>query len=372
MKDRKKTRSRTGALAIVCKMKLQVDNRRQFGSDNYAGICPEAFAALTEANRGHAVGYGNDPWTDKASQLIREVFETECEIFFVFNGTAANSLSLASLCAPYHSILCHEHAHVETAECGGPEFFGGGTKVQLLSGAAGKIDPESVSRVINKRMDLHYPKPRALSLTQATEAGTIYSLVELQVLVETARKHDLRIHMDGARFANAVVAMGVKPADITWRAGVDVLSFGSTKNGLAVGEAVVFFNRDLAREFDYRCKQAGQLASKMRFVTAPWVGILQDGAWLRHAARANAMAQRLEKNLRGLPQVKLAFPCQTNSVFAEMPKPVIEALWQRGWKFYTHVSPGQCRLMCSWDTMEEEVDQFAADVKSLAERSAGL
>jgi threonine aldolase len=349
-------------------MKIETNQRRQFGSDNYAGICPEAFAALTEANRGHAVSYGNDPWTEKAAGLIRELFETDCEVFFVFNGTAANALSLAALCQSYHSVLCHEQAHTEVAECGAPEFFAGGSKVQLLSGACGKIDPAGIERVVKKRLDLHYPKPRALSLTQATEAGTLYSVAELKQVIDTARQFGLRVHMDGARFANAVAAMGVKPREITWQAGVEVLSFGSTKNGLAVGEAVVFFNRELGAEFDYRCKQAGQLASKMRFVSAPWVGILQDGAWLRHAARANAMARRLEAGLRGVRGCKLAFPCETNAMFVEMPKAIIEALWQRGWKFYTHVSPGQCRLMCSWDTMEEEVDEFAADVRSLAEK----
>jgi threonine aldolase len=347
-------------------MKVEMKARRQFASDNNAGICPEAFAALTEANRGHVSGYGNDPWTDKAANLLRDLFETQCEVFFVFNGTAANSLSLASLCQSYHSILCHESAHVETAECGAPEFFANGTKVLLVPGANGKIDPANIEGMVKKRTDIHYPKPRAISLTQATEAGTIYSLDELKTVTDTARQLGLRIHMDGARFANAVATMGVTPKEITWQAGVDVLCFGGTKNGMAVGEAVVFFNSELAREFDYRCKQAGQLASKMRFLSASWVGMLQDGAWLRHAAHANKMARRLDAGLRGLPQIKIAFPCQTNAVFAEMPKPIIEALWQRGWMFYTHVSPGQCRLMCSWDTTEADVDDFVADVRSLA------
>lgn len=339
--------------------------KRQFASDNYAGICPEAFAAMVEANRGHAVSYGDDPWTEKAADLIREVFETRCEVFFVFNGTAANSLSLASLCQSYHSILCHETAHVEVAECGAPEFFANGTKVLLLPGANGKIDPASIDRMVNKRTDIHYPKPRALSLTQATEVGTVYSVDELKTLTDTARQSGLRVQMDGARFANAVVALKVSPKEITWQSGVDVLCFGGTKNGTAVGEAVVFFDLELAREFDHRCKQAGQLASKMRFLAAPWVGMLQDGAWLRHARHANEMARRLDTSIRVLPGAKIQFPCQTNSVFVRLPEPVITAMHQRGWRFYTHVSQDDCRLMCSWDTTEEEVDEFAADLKSL-------
>ncbi len=340
---------------------------RHFASDNYAGICPEAFAAMLEANQGHEVSYGNDSWTEKAANLLREVFETDCEVFFVFNGTSANSLSLASLCQSYHSILCHEMAHVEGSECGAPEFFANGTKVLLLPGAGGKIDPASIAAAVNKRTDIHYPKPRALSLTQGTEVGTVYSLAELGRLAEEARRFHLRIQMDGARFANAVVRLGVKPKEITWQAGVDVLCFGGTKNGLAVGEAVVFFNHEAAREFDYRCKQGGQLASKMRFLSAPWVGMLQDGAWLRHATHSNAMAQRLEKGIRNLPGVKVSYPVETNAVFAQISDPLVAGMHQRGWKFYTNVGGwDESRLMCSWDTTPEDVDRFAADLKELA------
>jgi threonine aldolase len=343
----------------------QLDCRRQFASDNYAGICPEAFDAMVQANQGHEVSYGDDTWTTKASNLIRDVFETNCEVFFVFNGTSANSLSLASLCQSYHSILCHEQAHVETSECGAPEFFANGTKVLLLPGADGKIDSKAIDAAVNKRTDIHYPKPRALSLTQATEVGTVYSVEELRALADVARHFDLRVHMDGARFANAVAALGVAPKEITWQAGVDVLCFGGSKNGIALGEAVVFFNLELAREFDYRCKQGGQLASKMRFLSAPWVGMLQDGAWLRYAQHSNAMAQRLDAAIRRLPQVKIAHPVQTNTVFAALPDEIVQGMYERGWKFYTHVSQDNARLMCSWDTTPEDVDKFAADLAAL-------
>jgi len=343
-----------------------VTRSRHFASDNYAGICPEAMAAMIEANAGHQVSYGDDSWTEKASNLLREIFETDCEVFFVFNGTSANSLTLASLCQSYHSILCHEMSHVEGSECGAPEFFANGTKVLLLPGAAGKVDPNSIQRAVNKRTDIHYPKPRALSLTQVTEVGTAYALEELHLLAQVARQFGLKIQMDGARFANAVVSLGVAPKDLTWKAGVDVLCFGGTKNGLAVGEAVVFFNRELAREFDYRCKQGGQLASKMRFLSAPWTGVLQDGAWLRHARHSNAMAQRLAKAIGLLPGVEIAYSVDSNAVFARIPDPVAEAMHDRGWKFYTHVGGWEeSRLMCSWDTTPEDVDQFAADLREL-------
>jgi threonine aldolase len=339
---------------------------RQFASDNYSGICPEAWAAMAEANTGHEVSYGNDTWTQRAADLIREIFETDCEVFFVFNGTSANSLSLASLCQSYHSMLCHELAHIETSECGAPEFFTNGSKILLLPGAHGKIDPAEIASAVNKRTDIHYPKPRALSVTQATETGTVYSPGEIQTLAETARKFGLRLQMDGARFANAVASLGVAPADITWRAGVDVLCFGGSKNGIALGEAVLFFDRELARDFDYRCKQGGQLASKMRFLSAPWLGMLKDGAWLRHAGHANAMARRLEAGLQAIPGVKISFPVQSNAVFAEIPEPVAEKLRARGWHFYTGViTPAESRLMCSWDTTAEDVDAFVADLQKI-------
>jgi len=338
--------------------------RRQFASDNYAGICAEAWAAMEQANAAHAPAYGNDPWTQEAADLIRGIFETRCEVFFVFNGTAANSLALASLCRSYHSILCHEFAHVETDECGAPEFYSNGTKVLTVSGANGKVTPDAIDRMVKRRSDIHYPKPRVVSLTQATEAGTVYTPGEIKAIRDVSRRLGLRLHMDGARFANAVVSLGLKPKEITWQAGVDVLCFGGSKNGIGIGDAVVFFNREPAEEFDYRCKQAGQLASKMRYLSAPWVGLLKNGAWLRHAAHANAMAARLESFLRELPELKILFPRQANAVFVDLPQRTVDTLWRRGWMFYTFIGQGGCRLMCAWDTTEQDVDRFVADLKS--------
>jgi threonine aldolase len=339
--------------------------RRQFASDNYAGICPEAWSAMEQANQGHVPSYGDDHWTQQAADRIRDIFETRCEVFFVFNGTAANSLSLASLCQSYHSIICHELAHVETDECGAPEFFSNGTKVLTVGGAGGKLTPDAIQRVVQRRSDIHFPKPRAVSITQATELGTVYSPDELKAVWAVAKSLGLRIHMDGARFANAVVSLGVKPKEITWQAGVDVLCFGGTKNGVGVGDAVVFFDTKLAEEFAYRCKQAGQLASKMRYLSAPWLGMLRDDAWLRHAEHANNMAARLEAGLRQSPGVKVLFARQANSVFADIPDPAIRALRKMGWLFYTFIGSGGCRLMCSWDTTEADVNAFLADLKSV-------
>lgn len=341
-----------------------MNTTRQFASDNYAGVCPEVWTAMAEANQGHARSYGDDRWTSQASDLLREVFQTACEVFFVFNGTAANSLALSSLCQSYHSVLCHETAHVETDECGAPEFFSNGTKVLLLPGENGKISIDSIEPMVHRRADIHYPKPRVLSVTQATELGTVYTRDELRCLGQAASRLGLKAHMDGARFANAVASLGVAPKEITWQAGIDVLCLGGAKNGMAAGEAVVFFNLELAFEFDYRCKQAGQLASKMRFLAAPWIGLLKNGAWLRHAQHANAMAERLEQALCSIDEIRIMFPRQANSVFVRMPETLAEKLRQRGWWFYTFIGQGGARLMCSWDTQESDVDDFVADLKS--------
>ena len=338
----------------------------QFASDNTAGMSPQAWQAVCQANESCVASYGNDPWTSRACDLIRDVFEHTAEVFFVFNGTAANSLALASMCQSYHAVLCHELAHVETDECGAPEFFSGGTKIMLLDGDAGKISPGGITHAVERRRDIHYPKPRVVSVTQATELSTVYTPDDLAAIRETCRRHGLRIHMDGARFANAVAALDVPPKRITWEAGVDVLCLGGTKNGMAVGEAVVFFDTQLAQEFAYRCKQAGQLASKMRYLTAPWVGLLENGAWLENARRANRMAARLEEGLRAVSGVELLARRECNAVFVRLPAQVTADLRSRGWVFYDFIGTGGSRFMCSWATTEDDVDALLADVRSLA------
>ena len=341
-----------------------------FASDNTSGICPEAWAALAEANHGRLPSYGHDDWTRRACDRLRELFEQpEAEVFFVFNGTAANSLALASLCQSYHSVICHDYAHIETDECGAPEFFSNGTKLLVAPGPNGKLATDAVARLIGKRTDIHFPKPRVLSLTQSTEWGTVYTPDEVRALTTLAHQHGLAVHMDGARFANAAAALherlGASPADLTWRAGVAVLCFGGTKNGMHATEAVVFFNRALATEFDYRCKQAGQLASKMRFHGAQWVGLLQEGAWLRHGAHANRMARKLAAGLRELPAAKVLVEPEVNAVFVELPIAAATAMRQRGWYFYSFIGAHGYRLMCSWDTQENDLARFLADLRSV-------
>jgi threonine aldolase len=342
--------------------------RYEFASDNTAAICPQAWAALTEANRQPAIpSYGEDLWTTRVSQRVREIFETDCATFLVFNGTAANALALAHLCRPFHCVLCHERAHIETDECGAPEFFSAGAKLQRISGANGKLDLAQAAEVLARHGDVHSSKPRALSLTQATELGTVYTLAELDAVSAFARKHGLAVHMDGARFANAVASLGCSPGEITWQRGVDVLVLGGTKNGTAAGELVIFFDRALAREFDYRAKQGGQLASKMRFLAAPWIGLFTDEVWLKNASHANEMAALLEKKMREAGVRKLAFPRQANALFLPLPNEVAEQLHARGWQFLKFVEPDIHRLMCSWATTETEIEEFVADLRQVSE-----
>jgi threonine aldolase len=345
-----------------------MNNRKlQFASDNCSGMCPEALDAVMVANTGHARPYGDDAWTQAAADALRTVFETDCEVFFVYSGTAANSLALAAMCRSYHSVICHEVSHVETDECGGPEFFTHGAKILTVGGGLGKVDPAAAEALITSRSDIHYPKPEVLSVTQPTERGTLYTIDELLRLKDLKEKHGLRLHMDGARLANALESLNVTPAELTWKVGVDVLCLGGTKNGMAMCEAVIFFDRALAREFEYRCKQAGQLASKMRYISAQWVAMLESGAWLRHAASANAMARELASRIPGIRGAGLVYPCQANAVFVDMPERMSEGLHARSWHFYNFIEKGHSRFMCSWNTEIGAIDELVADMRDLEE-----
>jgi threonine aldolase len=341
-----------------------------FASDNTAGVCPEAIVAIAAANTERVPSYGDDAHTAEAKKLFADVFETKCEVFFVFNGTAANALVLAALCQRHHGILCHEMSHVETDECGAPEFFTGGSKVLPIGGADAKLHVADLEPVMHRGHGVHFPKINALSLTQSTELGTIYTPDELRALTDFAHRRGLHVHVDGARFANAAAAArdrGWSPADITWRAGVDVLCFGGTKNGLLTTEAVVFFNREVAWEFDYRVKQSGQLSSKMRFASAQWAAVLREGVWLRNGEHANRQATILATGLRELG-FKLAAPVEANGVFVELPPPVGAALEARGWHFYKFVGEHGYRLMCSWQTTDADVSAFLADARAAAQK----
>ena len=338
--------------------------RFEFASDNTAAICPPAWAALAEANAEAEVSYGDDKRTRRLLEQVREIFEADCEVFLVFNGTAANALALAHLCRSFHAVICHEYAHSQTDECGAPEFFSGGAKLLPTLGANGKLDLSNVETKMQRHQDVHSSKPRVISLTQATELGTLYQRKEIEEIAAFARKHSLFVHMDGARFANAVAALDCAPKSITWQAGVDVLCFGGTKNGTAAGELVIFFNKELACEFDYRAKQAGQLASKMRFLAAPWTGMLGNGVWLENARHANRCAQLLAQKLSAVLESEPVFPCEASAVFFRMPDALVRQLQERGWRFYKFIEPDVYRLMCSWSVTAKDIDDFARDVKA--------
>jgi threonine aldolase len=340
------------------------EHRRQFASDNNAGCCPEVLEALWRLNPGHVVSYGSDELTAKAREKFRTLFETDCETFFVFNGTAANSLAIGNYCSPHHSVLCHAHSHVESDECNAVGFLNQGVRIVSVDGPDGKITIEDLQKALCGRRDVHASLPRVLSLTNVTELGTLYRPNEIAQLTEFARNNNLIVHVDGARFANAVATAACTPAELSWKTGVDVLVFGGTKNGLAWGEAVVFFNHRHTSEFMYHMKQSGQLASKMRLLAAQWLGLLNDGKWLEYARHSNAMAERLSSQLLQVSAVKLLFPREGNAVFAKIPEHAVARLYEQGWRFYTHVGPGSgARLMCAWDTTEEDVDRFVLDLR---------
>jgi threonine aldolase len=336
--------------------------RYEFASDNTAAICPEAWSALEKANIREAPSYGDDPWTAGACERIRELFETDCDVHFVFNGTAANALSLAQLCQSFHSVICHQNSHIQTDECGAPEFFTKGSKLLLIGGAIGKIDIGQAEAVVARQTDLHSHKPGAISIAQATEFGTVYRRDEIAAIGAFADAHNMFVHMDGARFANAVASLGCAPKAITWEVGVDVLCFGGTKNGTAAGELVIFFEKELSQEFDYRLKQGGQLGSKMRFLAAPWLGLLTDDVWLRNAQHANRMARNLADRLRNEAKIEILFPVEANAVFVRMNDQLAGYLQSRGWYFYKFVEPDIYRLMCSWSTTNKAISDFIADI----------
>jgi threonine aldolase len=334
----------------------------EFASDNTAGICPEVLTALEEANHGAAVSYGDDQWTSRVRELVRDVFETDCNAYLVFNGTAANALALAQLCQPFHSVVCHDHAHIQTDECGAPEFFTRGSKLLLVGGDGGKIDINRARDVILRQPEVHAHKPRVISITQATEFGTIYTHDEISAAAELARNHQMLLHMDGARFSNAIAALGCSPKEITWKLGVDVFCLGGTKNGAVAAELVIFFKKELSREFDYRVKQAGQLASKTRFLAAQWLGLLTNDVWVRNARHANAMASKLAGRLSADAKIDVVLPVEANALFVRMPKQLAHDLQSRGWHSYKFIEPDVYRLMCSWATTDAEIDRLVGDV----------
>ncbi|MEM9168961.1 MAG: beta-eliminating lyase-related protein [Pseudomonadota bacterium] len=344
-----------------------------FASDNWAGAAPEIIDAIARANDGPAPAYGGDPLTARVEERFNDVFDCKTSVYFVSTGGAANGLALSAFTPPYGMIIAHEESHIQMDECGGVELLTGGAKILPVAGAAAKLTPDALDAALGGFPDRapHGCPPRAVSLTQATECGAVYAPEELHAVCARARAAGLKVHMDGARFANAVSHLGCAPADISWRAGVDVLCFGATKNGCLAAEAVVFFGDHDAEDFAYRRKRAGHLWSKQRFIAAQFDAYFTDDLWLRLAAHANAAARRLADGLAAIDGVTIWYPTQANEVFASFPDGVDEALRAAGAAFYPWVTPGDPangtmqRLICSFRTKMEDVDAFVARAEAV-------
>jgi threonine aldolase len=331
---------------------------RGFASDNNAGVHPEILEAIARVNQGHVVAYGDDVYTRSAVKKFEEHFGPDLEVFFTFNGTGANVLSLQALTRPFHSVLCSDYAHIYTDECGAPEKHTG-CKLIPLPQQAGKITLESVQHAYHGIGDQHHSQPRVIAITQSTEMGTVYQPEEVQALAEFAHEHDMFLHMDGARIANAAASLGQSLRQATRDLGVDVLSFGGTKNGILGGEAVVFFHPEQSQDFLYLRKQSMQLASKMRFIAAQFAALLTGDLWRRSAEHANRMARLLEEEITRIPEVRIVWPAEANGVFAQIPRHAVEKI-KRQYFFYMWIEEESIvRWMCSFDTSEDDVLKFA-------------
>ncbi len=334
-----------------------------FVSDNAYGASADILAAVTAASAGTATSYGDDPVTARVQARLSEVFEREVAAFPVVTGTAANALALATLCPPYGAIFCYAESHIAVDECGAGEFFSGGARLVPIAGKSAKISPDAIEAALPLfRSAPHNPKPSAISITQATELGTLYTQAEIAVLSALAQREGMALHMDGARFANAVAALGCKPADITWKVGVDALSFGATKNGALCAEAVIFFDPARAADFEYRRKKGGHLLSKMRFISAQLEAYLEDERWLKTAAQANALAARLANGLTAIKGAEMAHRVEANEIFARLPDAVLARLREAGAQFYDW-APSQdgrtlARLVVSFATPDKDIEKF--------------
>ncbi|MGH9512456.1 MAG: threonine aldolase family protein [Terriglobales bacterium] len=336
---------------------------RSFASDNNAGVHPEVLDAIAKANHGHAVGYGDDKYTDAAVRKFKEQFGSDIDVFFVFNGTAANCLSLKAFTKPYNAIICGEASHIYTDECGAPEKFTG-CKLIPVATNAGKLTVEAVNRAYHGIGDQHHVQPRVISITQTTEVGTVYKPREIEAIARFAHDRKMSLHMDGARIANAATSLDLSLRRCTRDLGVDVLSFGGTKNGLMGAEAVIFFQKNHSQDFLYLRKQGMQLASKMRFIAVQFEVLLSNNLWLKSALHANKMAQLLKKQLQNIPQIKIVYPVEANGVFAQIPRKAIAKV-QKSYFFYVwDEEESIVRWMCSFDTTEQDVREFAQFVKA--------
>jgi threonine aldolase len=331
---------------------------KSFASDNYSGIHPEILTAIQQANTEHSGSYGNDAYTDSAVNKFKEYFGNDIEVFFVYNGTGANVLGLGALTKSFHAIITPELAHINVDESTAPEKFLG-CKIIGVPAPSGKLTPETVEARIIRLQDQHHPQAKVISISQSTEYGTVYSLTEIKALSALAKKYHMFLHMDGSRISNAAVSLELDFRSFTKDAGVDVLSFGGTKNGMMLGEAVVFFNQQLATDFKYSRKQGMQLHSKMRFISAQFEALLSTNLWKRNAVHANEMAKKLEKRLRAIPSVTITQPVDANGVFAILPKTSIEKVQQEIFFYVWNEKTNECRFMCSFDTSEKDVERLA-------------
>lgn len=333
-------------------------NKRNFASDNHAGIAPEILKAITEINSGHQKAYGEDIYTARAVQKFKDHLGDDCEIYFIFNGTAANVLSLKALTNSYNSIICSEFAHINVDECNAPEKFTG-CKLLTIPSADGKISVEQIGYHMHGFGDQHHSQPRVISITQATEFGTVYTPAEIKALADYAHNNEMYLHVDGARIANAAASLKLSLKEITGDLGMDVISFGGTKNGMMFGEAVIFFNRELSKNFKYIRKQGMQLASKMRFIAIQFETLLSNDLWLKNASHANQMAQLLAGEIRDIPNLKITRPVEANALFVTLPREIISKLQERYYFYIWDEKIPEVRLMCSFDTTIEDVKDFA-------------
>ncbi len=340
------------------------ENRRGFASDNNAGVHPSILQAMVSANEGHVVAYGDDPYTIKVTRRMKDLFGGECEVFFVFIGTAANVLGLSAATESHHAIICPDTAHIHVDECGAPEKFTG-CKILTVPTMDGKMTVDMVKKHMHGIGFEHHVQPRVLSITQSTELGTVYTLDEIREITAFAHDKQMIVHMDGARISNAAVALDVDFFKITGGAGVDILSFGGTKNGMMYGEAVVFFDRILADNFRYRRKQGMQLASKMRYIATQFDAFLENDLWRSNAMHANAMALKLYKAVRDIPGLAVTQKVESNAVFATIPAEIIPLLQEQYFFYVWDEERSEVRWMCSFDTTEEDIDGFATLLKTL-------
>ena len=342
--------------------------KRGFGSDNHSGISPEIMEAIASANVDHALAYGDDEYCERAVQLLRQEFGTQAGVYFVFNGTGANVLNIDAMCRSHHAVVCAETAHINVDECGAPQRIVG-CRLLTVPTPDGKLTPELVKTQLHGFGFEHHSQPRAISITQPTELGTLYLLDEIRALADLAHSHDMYLHMDGARLANAAVALGCTFRQMTTDCGVDCLSFGGTKNGMMIGESAVILNPVLDSDLKYRRKQMGQLSSKMRFMAAQFEAYLSTGVWRRNAEHSNRMAQLLCQSLREVPEAKVVYPVQANSVFVQLPNKVWNALLDDYFFYLWDEATDVVRWMCSFDTTEEDIHNL---VQALKKRLAGL